>query len=42
VSGKFSPSQRELLQFTLEYRNAVMKRIRPGVMTRQIMDEARP
>jgi Xaa-Pro aminopeptidase len=41
VSGKFSPSQRELLQFVLEYRNAVMKRIRPGVTTRQIMDEAK-
>lgn len=41
VNGKFSPSQRELLQFTLEYRNAVMKRIRPGVTTRQIMDEAK-
>jgi Xaa-Pro aminopeptidase len=41
VSGKFSASQRELLQFTLEYRNAVMKRIRPGVTSRQIMDEAK-
>jgi len=41
VNGKFSPWQRELLQFTLEYRNAVMKRIRPGVTTRQIMDEAK-
>jgi len=41
VSGKFTPQQRELLQFVLEYRNAVMKRIRPGVTTRQIMDEAK-
>ena len=30
VSGKYSARQRELLQFVLEYRNAVMKRIRPG------------
>jgi len=41
VNGKFTPWQRELLQITLEYRNAVMKRIRPGVTTRQIMDEAK-
>jgi Xaa-Pro aminopeptidase len=41
VNGKFSPSQRELLQIVLEYRNAVMKRIRPGVTARQIMDEAK-
>ena len=33
VNGKFSPWQRELLQFVLEYRNAIMKRIRPGVTT---------
>ena len=33
VNGKFSPWQRELLQFVLDYRNAVMKRIRPGVTT---------
>jgi Xaa-Pro aminopeptidase len=41
VNGKFSPWQRELLQFVLEYRNAVMTRIRPGVTARQIMDEAK-
>ena len=41
VSGKFLPWQRELLQFVLDYRNAVMKRIRPGVTVRQIMDEAK-
>jgi Xaa-Pro aminopeptidase len=40
VNGKYAPWQRELLQFILEYRNAVMSRIRPGVTTRQIMDEA--
>jgi Xaa-Pro aminopeptidase len=41
VSGKFRPEQRELVQFVLEYRNAVMKRIRPGLETKQIMDEAK-
>ena len=30
VSGKFLPWQRELLQVVLEYRNAVLKRIKPG------------
>jgi Xaa-Pro aminopeptidase len=41
VNGKFSPEQRELLQFVLEYRNAILKRIRPGVEVRDIMAEAR-
>jgi Xaa-Pro aminopeptidase len=41
VNGKFAPWQRELLQFVLEYRNAIMKRIRPGVSSQKIMDEAR-
>jgi Xaa-Pro aminopeptidase len=41
VNGKYAPWQRELLQFVLEYRNAVMTRIRPGVTSRQIMDEAK-
>lgn len=41
VSGKFSPWQRELLGFVLEYRNAILKRIRPGVTAAQIMAEAR-
>lgn len=41
VNGKFNPWQRELLQFVLEYRNAIMKRIRPGVEVRQVMAEAR-
>ena len=34
VNGKYAPWQRELLQFILEYRNAVMTRIRPGVTSR--------
>ncbi len=41
VNGKFSPWQRELLQVVLDYRNAVLKRIRPGVTSQQIMDEAK-
>jgi Xaa-Pro aminopeptidase len=40
VNGKYSPVQRELLQFTLEYRNAVMTRLRPGITQKQIMQEA--
>ncbi len=41
VSGKFSPLQRELLQFVLEYRNAILARIRPGVSPKAIQDEAK-
>ena len=41
VNGKYSDWQRELLQFVLEYRNACIKRIRPGVTVRAIMDEAK-
>jgi Xaa-Pro aminopeptidase len=41
VSGKFSPVQREILQFVLDYRNCIMKRIRPGVAPRTIQAEAK-
>src|SRR5262245_13849962 len=41
VNGTYAPWQRELVQFVLEYRNAIMSRIRPGVTTQQIMAEAR-
>ncbi len=41
VNGKFAPWQRELLAFVLEYRNAILKRIRPGVTPAQIRDEAK-
>lgn len=41
VNGKFSAEQRELLQFVLEYRNACLSRIRPGVKVRAIMEEAK-
>jgi Xaa-Pro aminopeptidase len=41
VNGKFNPEQCELLQFVLEYRNAIIKRIRPRVEKGQIMAEAK-
>lgn len=40
VNGKYAPWQRELLQFVLEYRDAIIQRIRPGVTPKQIMKEA--
>jgi Xaa-Pro aminopeptidase len=41
VNGKYSPWQRELLGFVLEYRNAIIKRIRPGVTATAIQAEAK-
>jgi Xaa-Pro aminopeptidase len=41
VNGKYNAWQRELLQFVLEYHNAVMSRIRPGVTPAHIMEEAK-
>jgi Xaa-Pro aminopeptidase len=41
VNGKYSPVQRELLQFTWEYRDAIMKRIRAGVTASAIQEEAK-
>ncbi len=41
VNGKYSPTQRELLQFVLEYRNVVLKLIRPGVTPKEIYAQAR-
>ncbi len=41
VNGKYSAWQRELLGFVLEYRNAVMKQIRPGVTSAQILEQAK-
>ena len=40
VDGSYRPWQRELLQFVLEYRNAVLTRIRPGVAADAIRAEA--
>jgi Xaa-Pro aminopeptidase len=41
VNGTFNPEQRALLGFILEYRNAIIARIRPGVSSQQVMEEAR-
>jgi len=41
VDGHYRPAQRELLQFVLEYRNAVMTRIRPGVSADAVRAEAK-
>jgi Xaa-Pro aminopeptidase len=41
VSGRYLPWQRELLQFILEYRNIVLKAIRPGVTAEQVLAEAK-
>jgi len=41
VNGKFLPWQREICQFILEYQKAILQRIRPGVTSRQILDEVR-
>ncbi len=40
VSGKFSGVQRELLGFVLEYRDVVISKVRPGVTTKQILQES--
>jgi Xaa-Pro aminopeptidase len=41
VNGKYSPQQRELLQVVLEFHKAVLSRIRPGVTSTQIHEEAK-
>ena len=41
VNGTYEPWQRELLQIILEYRNVVLDIIRPGIMTEQVLEEAR-
>lgn len=41
VNGTFNPEQRALLGFILEYRNAILAKIRPGVTSQQVMEEAR-
>jgi Xaa-Pro aminopeptidase len=40
VSGTFTPEQRALLGIILEYRNAIVSRIRPGASSQQVMEEA--
>ncbi len=41
VNGRYAPWQRELLQFVLDYRNAVLARIRPGVSAQAILAEVK-
>ena len=41
INGKYSRVQRELLQFVLDYRNTVLKLIRPGITTKEILEQAR-
>jgi Xaa-Pro aminopeptidase len=41
VSGHYAPWQRELLQVVLEWRNAVLARIRPGATTDAILGDSR-
>ena len=40
VNGTFNDWQRQICQFILEYHKEILKRIRPGVSSREIMDEA--
>lgn len=41
VNGRYTPQQRQLLQFVLEWHKAVMSRIRPGVTATEIQAEAK-
>ncbi len=41
VNGKYTPQQRELLQFVLDYRNCILARLRPGVTPAAIQREAK-
>jgi Xaa-Pro aminopeptidase len=41
VGGTYAPWQRELLQLVVEWRNAVLPRIRPGVTADAVLAEAR-
>ncbi len=41
VSGKYTKDQRALSEFIVAYREALLKRIRPGVTADQVMDGAR-
>jgi Xaa-Pro aminopeptidase len=41
VNGRYNAWQRELLQLVLDYRNAILSRIRPGVSAAEIQEQAR-
>jgi Xaa-Pro aminopeptidase len=40
VNGKYSPEQRQLYTFIVRLHDTILKRVRPGVTGRQIMEEA--
>ncbi len=40
VNGRYNAGQRELLQLVLDYRNAVLSRIRPGASAAEIQEQA--
>ena len=40
VNGKYSPDQRDLYGFIVEYQKALLQHIRPGVTPEQVMAEA--
>ncbi len=40
INGTYSPLQRELYGFIVEYHKAVLKRIRPGILPRDLLAEA--
>ena len=42
VNGKYTPDQRALCAFILAYREALLKRIGPGVTPDQVLEGARP
>jgi Xaa-Pro aminopeptidase len=40
VNGTYSPQQRELYGFVVEYHKTLLRHLRPGVMAKQVMDES--
>jgi len=41
VNGRYNAWQRELVQLVLDYRNAILSRIRPGLTAAEIQEQAR-
>lgn len=41
VNGKYTPDQRSFAEFILAYRNALIKRIKPGVTPQEVLEGAR-
>jgi len=40
VNGRYAPVQRELYGFIVEYHKTLLRRLRPGVLAQQVLDEA--